>query len=122
MEDSILKSTKTALGLAENYTAFDHEIILHINSTFSHLKQLGVGTAAPIDDAETKWEDLELPEDQLNMVKTFMFMKVKQAFDPPGTSFLLDTTEKLIREQEWRINAFVEENRVLPAQEEVEPV
>ena len=107
MEDSILKSTKKMLGIDENFTAFDLEIVTDINSAFSSLYQLGVGLGAPIDDYEARWSDLGLPAAQLNMVKTLIFLKVKMAFDPPSTSYLIEAAEKQIAEQEWRLNEFV---------------
>jgi len=107
MEDSILKSTKKLVGLHEEFTAFDLEIVSHINSAFSHLYQLGIGLGAPIEDDEAKWSELGLPDHLLNMVKTFVNLKVKMAFDPPGTSYLIEAAQKQIDEQEWRLNEFV---------------
>lgn len=110
MEDSILTSTKKILGLAEDYTAFDLDVITHINAAFSILAQLGVGPWAGvfIDSADYFWSDLEIPDNQRMLVKTYVYLKVRMLFDPPTTSFLIDAMDKQIKEYEWRLNVFRE--------------
>jgi hypothetical protein len=122
MEPSILKSTKKILGIAEDYTAFDLDIITHINSAFSTLTQLGVGptNGFMIEDDTAEWSDFipdypsdisETPTDdpQYNSVKTYVFLRVRQLFDPPTTSYLITAYDKQIQELEWRLNAYREE-------------
>lgn len=106
MEQSILISTKKILGIAKEYTAFDLDIITHINSVFYILSQLGVGPAAgfAIEDEQSKWEDFPGPPEQLNALRTYVFLRVRMLFDPPTTSFLIDAMEKQIAEYEWRLN------------------
>lgn len=106
MEQSILISTKKILGVAADYTAFDLDIITHINAAFSTLTQLGVGPAEGfmIEDNTAEWYDYIEDDSQLNAVKTYVFLKVRQIFDPPGTSYLVEAVEKQIRELEWRLN------------------
>jgi hypothetical protein len=112
MEQSILNSTKKILGLSEDYTVFDLDIITHINSAFSTLTQLGIGPAEGfmIDDATYMWEDFIVVEDfQYNSVKSYVFLKVRQLFDPPQTSYLISAVERQIQELEWRLNVHREE-------------
>lgn len=111
MEDSILISTKKMLGLAKEYTAFDLDIITYINSVFSNLNQLGIGQVGgiSIEDDSLLWSDLDIVQNQLNMVRTYIFLKVRMLFDPPTTSFLIDSMNKQIQEHEWRLNIFREE-------------
>lgn len=111
MENSILTSTKKILGLAAEYTAFDLDVITHINTALSVLNQLGVGPAAGfvIEDQTPVWDDLGLPQNQLNMVRTYIYLKVRMLFDPPTTSFLIDAMNKQIEEHEWRLSVFREE-------------
>lgn len=106
MEESILLSTKKVLGLSEEYTAFDLDILTHINAAFSTLDQLGVGpvNGFMIDGPEDEWTDFGVPPNQLNLVKTYIYLKVRFLFDPPGTSFLLEAQQKQIQEYEWRLN------------------
>lgn len=111
MEESILKSTKKILGLAPDYTAFDLDVITHINSTFSTLNQLGIGPLEgfSIEDEETTWSDFIGDDPNLNSVKTYVFLKTRMMFDPPVTSYLIAAFEKQIAELEWRLNVYREE-------------
>jgi hypothetical protein len=110
MEDSILKSTKKILGLAPEYTPFDLDVITHINAAFSILDQLGVGPAGGvyIEDETALWSEYFVPPNQLNLIKTYVFLKVRVLFDPPGTSFLLESANEQLREYEWRLNVLRE--------------
>lgn len=116
METSILKSTKKVLGLAADYTAFDEDILMYINSAFSSLTQLGVGPAGgfTIEDEQKVWADLAVPSVQLDMVKTYIYLKVRMLFDPPTTSFLIEAVNTQIKEHEWRLNMFREVAVVVP--------
>jgi hypothetical protein len=110
MEQSILKSTKKILGLAEDYTPFDLDVITHINATFSILDQLGVGPVGgfSIEDDTAEWSDYVVPANQLHVVKTYIYLKVRSLFDPPATSYLISATENQLKEYEWRLNVFRE--------------
>jgi hypothetical protein len=111
VEQSILLSTKKVLGIAEDYTAFDLDIITHINTAFSTLTQLGVGpdTGFMIEDDVPEWADFIETDLQYNAVKSYVFLRVRQLFDPPQTSYLIAATERQIQELEWRLNAHREE-------------
>jgi hypothetical protein len=112
MEQSILISTKKILGIAADYTVFDLDIITHINSAFSTLTQLGVGPPAGfmIVDDSTEWLDFVADDLQYNSVKSYVFLKVRQLFDPPQTSYLISAVERQIQELEWRLNVHREED------------
>lgn len=107
MNDSILISTKKALDLPENYDVFDQNIIMYINGVFSALNQLGIGPyeGFAIEDDTSTWSHFLGGNAKYNFVKTYMFLRVKMLFDPPGTSFLLEALTKQKEELEWRINA-----------------
>jgi hypothetical protein len=112
MEQSILTSTKKILGIAEDYTVFDLDIITHINTAFSTLTQLGVGPANGfmIESSEEKWTDFIADNDlQYNAVKSYVFLRVRHLFDPPTTSYLIAASEKQMQELEWRLNVHREE-------------
>jgi len=106
MESSILTSTKKILGLSAEYTAFDLDVLTHINAAFSVVTQLGVGPIEGfmIEDNTTLWEELPIPMQQLNTVKTYVWLRVRMLFDPPTTSFLIEAMNKQILEYEWRLN------------------
>lgn len=110
MSDSILTSTKKILGLEESYTAFDFDVITHINSAFSTLNQLGVGPAEgfQIEDATPTWEDFLGLNPQYNMVKSYVYLRVRVLFDPPQTSYLIQAFRDEIEQFEWRISVLRE--------------
>ena len=107
--ESILTSVKNQLGIMEDYDCFDAALIMHINSVFLVLTQLGVGPSEGffIEDDSSVWTDF-IKGNQLEMVKSYMFLKVKLLFDPPANSTLLDATNRMISEFEWRLNLAVE--------------
>lgn len=111
MNDSILNSVKLQLGILPEYTVFDQQLILAINTAFSILHQLGVGPkdGYAIEDESNRWDEV-VTKQSLNMVKSYVFLKVKLLFDPPATSFVLDAYNKQLAEMEWRINSEVENN------------
>lgn len=109
-DQSILESVKKVLGLAPDYTAFDIDILLHINSVFATLHQLGVGPedGFSISGKESKWESFFQGATHLNSVKSYMYAKVRIMFDPPTTSFGLDALKEICKEFEWRLNVAAE--------------
>lgn len=107
--ESILTSVKKLLGIAEEYTAFDPDIIMSINSVFAILEQLGVGPDGgfSITDSSTTWNDyFGASEDieQNEAVKNYIALKVKLMFDPPTSSTVMQATTNLTSELEWRLN------------------
>lgn len=117
METSILNSTKKVLGLDSSYTAFDLDIITAINSAFSILHDLGLGPIEGfmIEDETAEWSDfLGVPMHSMNLVKTYVYLKARMAFDPPTTSFLIQATNEQLREYEWRLNVSRENDLPFP--------
>lgn len=111
MSDSILNSTKKNLGIPEDYDVFDETIILHINSVFSTLNQLGVGPdeGFSIEDDSATWITFLEGDSRLNNVKTYVYLRVRMLFDPPNTGYLVEAMQKQITELEWRLNVQREE-------------
>lgn len=108
--DNILSSIKKLLGIPTEETAFDSDIIMHINSVFMILNQLGIGPSDgfTISDDYALWSDF-IPDGQnLELVKSYMYMKVRLMFDPPSSSAVLSAMEKSISEFEWRLNVQAE--------------
>lgn len=106
MDDSILISIKKLLGIAEDDTNFDTDVIMHINTVFGILQQLGVGPASgfSITDESATWSDYMEPDDErMNQAKTYMYLRVRLLFDPPQNSFTIDAIKENMRELEWRI-------------------
>lgn len=112
-DDSILISIKKLLGITEEYTHFDQDIVMHINSVIFVLSQLGVETADgfAITGSNETWSDLLPNIDQqksLESIKSYIYLKVRLLFDPPSASAVIESTNKLINELEWRINVSVD--------------
>lgn len=117
---SILNDTKKILGIEADYTAFDADIIIHINSVFSTLNQLGIGPefGFMIEDDTLGWEDfLGVDYDlRLNNIKTYIYLRVRMLFDPPTTGYLVDAMQAQIRELEWRISSHRESTEWVPGE------
>lgn len=109
--DSILLTVKKMLGIAEEYHAFDIDLIVNINSVFLTLNQLGVGPEQPyrIEGPEEVWKDF-LGEQFQNIagVETYVYLKTRLLFDPPTNSFLVTAIENQCSELEWRLNVKVD--------------
>lgn len=103
--DSILTSIKKMLGIMEEYEHFDMDLTIHINTVLSILTQLGIGpsTGFSIIDETTTWSDwTSLPKD-LELVKTYLFLRTRLLFDPPTSGSVASSYEDVIKELEWRM-------------------
>ena len=110
--ESILTSIKKMLGIAEEYTQFDADIIMHINSVFTTLTQLGVGPSEGfyIEDKNDIWEDFIPDYNKIQAIKTYIYLKVRLVFDPSSLgSATLAAYERQIQELEWRLNVIAED-------------
>jgi hypothetical protein len=105
MDNSILTDIKKLLGLPAEYDVFDQDIILHINSVFFKLRQLGVGPekAFSITDDKTQWSDFSTEMVDYEAIKTYIYMNVRLIFDPPQNSFVVNALQDQIKEYEWRL-------------------
>lgn len=108
--DSILELVKKAIGPVESYDYFEPDIIMHINSTFSILQELGVGPQQPfeITGSDETWADFFQDTPPINLVKTYVYLKAKLYFDPPTSGVLHEALERQISEAEWRLNDIAE--------------
>lgn len=103
--DSILISVKKLVGISQEDTSFDTDLIIHINSVFMILKQLGVGPKygfSITSDLDT-WNDFLADGSNLTAVKSYMYAKVRLLFDPPTISSVLESLKAQIIELEWRL-------------------
>lgn len=118
--ESILISIKKLLGIDEDYTQFDTDIIIHINTVLMALTQIGVGPkdGFAIADEYSVWEDFIGDKPYLNSVKSYVYMRVKLLFDPPLSSAAIDSLKTLADEFEWRLQVAAENNK--STEEEVE--
>lgn len=111
LEEKILSSIKKLLGLNDGVTVFDTDIVIHINTVFANLTQMGVG---PQDDegknigfkistGNEVWGDFTSNDILIENVKTYIYIKVKMVFDPPTSSALIDAYNAQAKELEWRL-------------------
>ena len=117
--ESILTSIKKLLGIAEEYTHFDADLIMHINSVLSILTQIGVGPAEgfSIKDESSVWEDFVPENSKLELIKSYTYMKVKLLFDPPLSSSVIESMNRIISELEWRIQVAADPVKTIEEEE-----
>lgn len=108
--ESILTSVKKYIGIAEDDTNFDVDVIMHVNTAFAVLKQLGVGPSAVfnIADKTRTWFEFTQDAEELAMAQSYVFERVKLKFDPPSSSALLQALKESVTESEWRLNVAAE--------------
>lgn len=103
--DSILTTVKKLLGIEEEYDVFDQDLIMHINSVFAILNQIGVGPKEGfmITDKTPTWNDFLGDDPRINTAISYVYLKVKLLFDPPSGSSMIESMNRLISEFEWRL-------------------
>jgi len=118
MEDeSILQSTKKMLGYSDDYTAFDHDIVVFINGVFSDLDQLGIGPVGGYSigyDGSELWSDfvtVDVPWTMLQSVRNYVFLRVRMLHDPSMTGVMKDAMMEQINKLEWRLTSASESIR-----------
>lgn len=105
MAQSILTSVKKVLGIPETDPSFNPDIVMHINSVFAILNQVGIGPedGFVIEDDGPTWDDF-VTNVKMASVQTYVYLRVRLLFDPPTTSFVIDSFKRQIDEIEWRLN------------------
>lgn len=110
ISDSILESVKK-LTNSEGDDYFDTDLIIHINSIFSVLTQMGVGPSEgfSIDDNTSTWDEFTEDEPIFNMVKSYMAIRVKLLHDiASANSYYITQLQAEADELEWRLRAAAE--------------
>jgi len=116
-DESIFIETKKVLGVAEDVTAFDPDIRMHINSAIATLTQLGIGPEGGfevVDETET-WADLLATDLKLSPVKSYVHLRVKLLFDPPANSWVTVAIKEQIEQLEWRLSEVREATIPIPS-------
>jgi hypothetical protein len=116
-DESILTETKKVLGIADNVTAFDTDVRMHINSAFGTLNQLGIGPEGGFEviNADQTWADILVSDLKLNPVKSYVYLRVRMLFDPPSNSWLTVAMKEQIEQLEWRLNSVREDAIPVPS-------
>lgn len=110
---SILLNIKKMIGFDKEYTYFDRDLIININSCFATLHDLGVGPdqGFQITDKDDIWQDYSVSEPYLSMVKQYVYIKTKLVFDRPETSYAIQAMQSHASELEWRLHSESEYTR-----------
>ena len=108
--DSILNSIKKLLGITEEQTAFDADIVMAINTSLASLTQIGVGPSAgfAIQDSTALWSDFIGDRQDLESVKSYVYLKTRLMFDPPQSSSVIEAIKENMSEIEWRVSSTVD--------------
>lgn len=108
--ESILTSIKKILGIYEEDASFDVDIIMHINTVFMILRQMGIGPANgfSITGSYETWNDYLSDISLIESVKTYIALRVRLIFDPPASSTMVEAINRTITELEWRLNVQVD--------------
>lgn len=101
---NIFQTIKKMIGFEGDYDAYDIDILVQINVAFETLYQIGLEQEVDEITKETEWSDLEVESPVLSMIKNYVYMKVRHAFDPPASSSVMKAIEDQIKEMEWRLN------------------
>lgn len=110
MNTSILTSIKSMLGIEEEYTIFDNDLIIYINSAISTLYQIGLASADgfTITGADETWTDLLSGYSNIETVKALLYLQVRKIFDPPQSQSTMAAIDAQISELQWRLNVEVD--------------
>ena len=116
MTDSIVVSIKKMLGLDDEYTPFDTDVIIHINTAFMTLCQMGIGPKEgfTVTDYDQTWDEFLTNKVMLGGVKTWVYLQVKMLFDPPTNSFVMDAYKTQAEQILWRLNVQAESVEEMP--------
>jgi hypothetical protein len=110
LDESIFNTIKKMLGLEDDYTPFDADVLVLINSAIMSLMQLGVGPKKGfvVRDYNDTWSDFLTNDVNLEATKNYIYLKVRITFDPPTSSAVLESYKQQIQELEWRLNVQAE--------------
>lgn len=113
MQESILLTIKQMLGIPSEYSVFDEELAVYINTVIAALRQLGVGpeNGFAITGENESWEDYIGDTSMYENVKAYIYLKVRMMFDPPSSSFVLEAFKNQAAEIEWRIYIQADEDK-----------
>lgn len=108
MTDSILDTMKNMLGIPLDEEVFDTELLVHINSLIFSLQQVGVGPTPlfVVESSGESWDEYLSDMEELPAVKSYIYLKLRQVFDPPATSYIIESFNRQIQEYEWRLNIY----------------
>lgn len=115
MDNSILNDVKAVTSVGIDYTPFDQEQILFINSLLASLFHMSPAIAPVTITGEDGTWDLIFKEDVddevkvcLPLIKEYVALKTRLMFDPPASSTIVEVYKDRCTELEWRINSITD--------------
>lgn len=113
LTDSILDTVKKQLGYPKELTNFDVDIIVCINAAFAVLQQIGFGpkNGFVIISSDETFGDYVNDDAAVSMVQMFLYLKTKLGFDPPSSSFVLESVKSMADEYQFRLQVLGSEMR-----------
>lgn len=105
LQESILGTIKKLIGFEDDYTQFDTDLVIHINTAFASLAQIGSNLKEGffITDKNNLWSEYTTDTAILEPIKMYVYLKTKMVFDPPASSMVIETIKQTINELEFRI-------------------
>lgn len=112
MTSSILTSIRELIGLIDDENSFDEDLVVYINTALAVVYQLGVGKRDfVITGPDETWDMFETDQHKQNLIKQYVYLKVRYMFDPPANSFTQESIKSQFQELEWRLNISAEGNK-----------
>lgn len=114
MEESILTSIKLMLGMTADYTPYDQQVLMCINTAMNALTQVGIGPVEgfTIRDASTTWEEWIGTDPRMEAAKSALFIRTKMLFDPPANGVMDEAYKEQLAEIEWRLKSTIDHPEV----------
>lgn len=121
LTESILRNVRKSVGLSEDCSDYDTDLLMHINNATAILNQNGIGKSLIVNESTT-WEDFQdLTQTDGNryfhMIPLYIALTTKMIFDPPPPStvqYYASNSEQIL----WRLKVAYEEPYISPAVEE----
>lgn len=116
IDEGILTTIKKMLGLDEEYTPFDMDVMVFINGAMMALCQMGVGPKEgfTISGYTETWAEFLVNPVNLESAKTYIYLQVRMLFDPPTNSFVMEAMKRQCEEILFRLNVQAESVEVMP--------
>lgn len=106
MSGMVIEHIRKSVGLTEDNSEFDTELLNHINLSIVKANQNGVKLNKLIVDEVTTWDELidtdAVGYDSLGALPTFISLNVKLLFDPPPPSSV-EFHVRSLDESLWRL-------------------
>lgn len=111
-EESIYNSIVSLLGSDADYTPYQGDFIVLINSALARLNQLGAGPSEvfQITGPSETWDQFSSDKYVQAQARMFAYYTLKLSWDPPSAGFVLESFKELRKETEWLLEAHCSSN------------